>query len=486
MVRGDPGIGKTALIEAATADLAGIRLVRSDGFEAESSIPYAGLHRIGVSLKANVENLSSRDRQALNVAWGIEQGPAPDRFLVGLSTLALFAATSAQSAVVCLVDDAHLLDVESLAVLGFVARRLTAEATVLLFATRETEDVDVALAGIDSLRLEGLERPAAMQLLQSVVSEGVDPYSANQIAVATGGNPLALIDLARDLNLRQITDLTLSMNPIPVGRQLEAHYLRRVRQMSEDEQLWLLVAAIQSGEQAHLINGASRRLGISADSADSAVSRGLVTVSETVTFRHPLVRSAVYGAASAAERRRVHAALSAEAADLGMVELTAWHAAEASAGSDPAVADKLAEVAQRAARRGGLVSQARLLARAASLTPPGELRNDRLLSAAEIAGAAGTAHLSRDLLDRIDAKRLDSTQRGRLLIAQAALAMFIADPAAVVRGSAQLLQAARLLHGTPTLQRKALLQAFENALVAEREMQGTTLPALGDSFRDGT
>lgn len=484
VVRGDPGMGKTALIEATTAGLAGVRLVRTDGFEAESSIPFAGLHRIGIALRADMQSLTERHRQALNVAWGVEDGPAPDRFMVGLATLALLAAAAADAPVVCLVDDAQWMDVESLAVLGFVARRLTAESTVLLFSTRDTDDVDVALAGIESLRLGGLDSSAAVRLLQSVLPDAIDPYSATRIAAATGGNPLALIDLAHDLDPRQITDLTLSLNPVPIGRQLEEHYLRLIRGLSDDEQLWLLVAAVQSGERTELIDGAARRLGVGPDSADAAANLGLVTISDVVTFRHPLVRSAVYGAAPAGLRRRVHAALSAQAADLGLVELTAWHAAEATLGSDVGVANQLADVAQRAARRGGLVSQARLLARAATLSPPGRTRNDRLLSAGEIAVAAGAAHLSSDLLDRIDTTQLDSVQRGRQLITRARHAMFVADPA-IVDTSAQLLDAATLLHAEPVLQQKALLQAFEFAMAIERELRGTTLAELGRRFSEG-
>lgn len=481
VVRGEPGIGKTSLIEVATTRQRGVRLIRADGFEAESSIPFAGLHRIGVALRTDIAGLSERHRQALNVAWGMEDGPPPDRFMVGLALLALLAAAAP---VVCVVDDAHWMDVESLAVLGFVARRLTAEATVVVFSARDTDDVDVALAGIDSLRLGGLDIPSSVRLLQSVRPGGVDTYSATRIAEATGGNPLALIDLARDLDTRQITDLTLSLNPVPIGRQLEEHYLRLVRTMSDDEQLWLLVAAVQSGEQRELIDGAARRLGIGHDSADAAVEHDLVTLSDVVTFRHPLVRSAVYGAAPAGLRRRVHTALSAEATALGLVELTAWHAAEATLGSDVDVADQLAEVAGRAGRRGGLLSQARLLARAATLTPPGGARTDRLLGAAEVAIAAGAAHLAGDLLDRIDATRLDSVQRGRLLTCRARLALFIADPA-VVHGPAQLLRAAQCFgDGSPRRQR-ALVQAFEVTMVTERELRDTTLSELGRHLRQG-
>ncbi len=478
VVHGDPGIGKTALLEKATAALADVTVIRSDGFEAESGIPFAGLHRLGVALRNEMDSLSLRHRQALYVAWGIEDGPAPDPFMVGLATLALFDAAASCAPLVCLCDDAQWLDVESLAVLGFVARRLTAESVVLLFATRGADDIGVALAGIGSMHLEGLDEASSVQLLQAVLAGDTDPYVASRMAAATGGNPLALIDLARDLDVRRLTDLALSTNPVPIGRQLEEHYLRQVREMAPCEQQWLLVAAVQSAGHRELIDGAAVRLGVTPDGADGAIRRGLVTVSDVVTFRHPLVRSAVYGAAAAGQRRTVHRALAAEAAALGLVEHAAWHAAEATVGSDIAVADQLAAAALRASRRGGQVSQARLLASAAALTPPGPQRNDRLISAAEIAVAAGAAQLSVDLLDRIDATRVDAPQRGRILTTKATVASLMADRS-VADQTTELLRASELLRDEPDRQQKALLQAFEMTLVAEREMQGTTLDELG-------
>ncbi len=486
VVRGDPGIGKTALLENATSDLSGITLVRSDGFEAELALPYAGLQRVGMALIEHVAVLPSRQRQALRIAWGSQDGPAPDRFLVGLGMLALFAEAGATRPVVCVLDDAHWLDSESRDVLAFVARRLQAESTVLLFAARDGEESDVQLAGIPSMRLVGLDTQSAVQLLRSTARTTVDPLAATQIADAIGGNPLALIDLGRELSIRQLSQLSLAVGPIPLSRQLEARYLRQVRELSKDVQRWLLVAAAESAGHTELIAAAAGRLGLAPECAAEAERAGLVMLGDTVAFRHPLVRSAVYGAALGTERRQVHAALVVDAQRLGLVELEAWHAAEATFGVDTAAADRLEAVAQRAAKRGALVSQARLLARAADLTPAGPDRDDRLLAAAEAAGEAGAAHLSRDLLDRIDPDDLDQIQQGRRIMGHTQVAIFIADPAAVMSSPADMLRAADEFHGLdPKREQRALLRAFELALVTESLMEGTTLAELGHRLEAG-
>jgi DNA-binding CsgD family transcriptional regulator len=487
VVWGEPGIGKTALVNSATSDMSGVQLVRADGYEAESSIPYAGLQRVGVPLIDHLAALSPRHQQALRVAWGNDDGPVPDGFLVGLAMLALFGEAGSQRPVVCVVDDAHWLDSESLGVLAFVGRRLQAESTALLFAARDSADTDVQLAGMESIRLTGLDDASAVQLLMQAAPDLIDPFAATQIATATGGNPLALIDLAEDLDVRQLSDLSLSREPIPIGRHLEAHYLRQVRETPRDVQRWLLLAAAEAGGQARLITMAAEGLGLSPDCAADAERAGLVSLGDTVLFRHPLVRSAVYAATPAADRRRVHAALAHGAAQLGLVELEAWHAAEATPGTDTAVAARLEAVAERAARRGGLISQARLLARAADLTPSGWERNGILLAAAEAAGEAGSAHISRELLDRIDPEDLDPVQRGRMITARTALAVFIADRAIMVGAAASMLNAAGEFHGRdPELEQKALLAAFELILSSDSLTKGTTLKELGRRLDAGS
>lgn len=487
VVRGDPGIGKSALLEAATSGQAGIRLIRGDGYEAEASLPYAALQRVGLALSDHLDALPARQRTALRVAWAAEDGPAPDRFLVGVAVLALFAEAGRGQPVVCVVDDAHWLDSESLGVLAFVARRLQAEATVLLFATRDDENTDIQLAGVPSVRLSGLATHAALELLGRAAPEAVDPFPAVQIATATAGNPLALIELAHDLSIRQLVDLSLTAGPVPIGRYLEAHYLRQVRNTSPDVQAWLQLAAAASTGQPVLIARAADRLGLSPDAADEAERAGLVTLGDTVAFRHPLVRSAVYGATRGADRRRSHATLAHEAGLLGLVELETWHSAEATVGPDSEVADRLEAASEIAARRGGLVSRAGLLLRAAELTTPGAERNGRFLAAAEAASAAGAVHLAGDLLDRIQPTELDAVQRGRMILARTELAVFVADPAAVRRATVDLIEAADEFNGRdPEREQRALVRAFELVLMAERITEGATLADIGRRLELGS
>lgn len=485
VLRGDPGMGKSALLSAVTSAATDMTVIRADGYEAEAAMPYGGLHRLGLRLLHYLPALTDRHREALTVAWGAQEGPAPDRFLVGLAMLALCAAAGADRPLVCVADDAHWLDPESLAVLAFVARRLTAEATVLLFATRDNADTDTALAGIDEVRLTGLDPRSAARLLTAGLGERSDPLAAQRIAEATGGNPLALLDLARDLSVRQISDLTLAGDPVPIGKHLEAHYLRQVRQLSSEAQTWLLVAATASAGHTELIARTAEQLGSTAEHAAEALAAGLVSHDTGSTdYRHPLIRSAVYMAATGVRRRQIHTALSVQAEHLGLADVAVWHAARAALGPAPEVADRLDDVAQRAGRRGGLTSQAGLLNQAAELTPPGPRRNARLLAAAEAAGAAGAAHLSRDLLDRINTDHLDDVHHGRLLSAETEWAMFVADPAAVMRGPAQLLAAASHFHGPDCArEHRALRTAFEHALVTEQQMQGTDLKELGSRLQ---
>lgn len=482
---GDPGIGKTALLDSVTAGLTDIDVIRCDGFEAELAMPYAALHRVGRPLLDHLAALPERQQQALAVAWGAD-GPPPDRYLVGLGILGLFAAAGSVRPLVCVIDDAQWLDAESRDVLAFAARRLQAESTVLLFAVRDSPDTDTQLAGIPVLQIGGLDVPSAVRLLTATAPEVVDPHAARQIADATGGNPLALIDLARELSIRRLSEFSVSAGPVPISRQLEEHYLRRVRDMPADVQTWLLVAAAEPTGHSDLIAAAAADLGLPDGCGAMAERAGLVRSDATMVFRHPLVRSAVYGAAAGEPRRRVESALARQAERLQLTELAAWHAAEATLSTDTAVADRLEAVAETAGRRGGLASQANLLARAADLTPPGNRRNARLLAAAEIASDVGAAQFSGQLLERLDEAYLDGVQRGRIIMLRSALAMFTADPVGIVHAPRDLLRAAEQFRtSAPDREQRALLRAFELSLATEHLMQGTTLSEIGQRLADG-
>lgn len=485
VITGEPGIGKTSVLEATTADPAGLRLLRVDGYEAESTIPFAAVHRLAIPLDEHLDRLPERQRRALLVATGHETGPPPDRFHVGLGILGLLAAAGEQHPVACAIDDAHWLDPESLDVLAFVARRLEAESAVVLLVGRNTQGLLARTQGVPTLVLDGLPTEDAVHLLTSSLPDPMDPAVAAIVASATGGNPLALVDLAQELGVRQLTESGLASDPIPIGTHLEAHYVRRVRQLDADAQTWLLIAAADSTGNLDLIAAASSSLGVPADAAEQAEDAGLVELGHDASFRHPLVQSAAYNAARGGSRRQAHAALAAAADDLGLRELEAWHAARATLGTDPEVADRLEQVADLAGQRGGSTSRAGVLAQASALTPPGPLKYARLVAAAEAALAAGAGPLAKSLLDDVDEDALDPVARGRMIEVRASLALFSGDPALTESG-AQMLAAAECFHGTdPHREQRALMTAFQYTLPAERLARGATLGELGARLRKG-
>ncbi|MFC7494909.1 MULTISPECIES: helix-turn-helix transcriptional regulator [unclassified Nocardioides] len=480
LLLGEPGIGKSALLDDAVSRAAGVRLLRLDGHEAESTIPYAGVQRLAIPLRHHVDELPARQQDALRIAAGVAEGPAPDRFLVGLGVLGLLATAAEVEPIVCAIDDAHLLDQESLEVLAFVARRIEVEPVGLLFAAREENDVRARLSGVRDLLVDGLGPDAAVGLLTRALPDPVDPAAATQIAQATGGNPLALIDLAQELSSDRLSAVGLSVDPVPIGRRLEGHYVRRVRAAGPRVQEWVLLAAADTSGSVVLVRAAAEVLGIDAETGDLAEVAGLVELDESVRFRHPLVRSAVYNAATGAERRRVHRALAEAATSLGLVELEAWHAARATLGVDPAVADRLERAADLAAARGGLASRSTLLARAAELTGPGPLRSARLVGAAEAALGVGAAQTARAHLDAIARDSTDPMLRGRIIRVECQLAMFTVDATMLARCSSLLVEAADHFHGRdPAREQDALLQAFQFLMTADRRAEGITPTELG-------
>jgi DNA-binding CsgD family transcriptional regulator len=485
-VRGEPGIGKTTLLDEVAREPRGIRVLRADGYEAEASIPWAALQRLGTPLAAYVDAIPARQATALRIAAGIDDGEPPDRYLVGLGMLSLFAAAGETEPIACIVDDAHLLDAESLEVLSFVARRLEAESVALLLGSRPDARADLATTGVPVLELVGLDPLVAVQLLNRSAPVAVDPLLATRIAAETGGNPLALIDLAREYDADQLTGSSMAPTPVPVGVRLEAHYLRQVEAMPPYTQLWLLVAAAESTGDALLIGAAAERLGLPPDAAVRAEHARLVSVRRTVAFRHPLVRAAVYNGMPASDRRRAHEALGAVADERGRSDLAVWHAAAATMGIDDGLAARMEQLADSAGGRGGTASRAALLTRAAELTSEGPVRDGRILAAAETASAAGAAGLALELLGRLDIDGLEPIPLGRMLTLRATLALFVADADGITTGTSTMLRVAELFHGrAPELEQRALLRAFEAELTAEWAVARSTLPELGRRLEAG-
>ncbi|WP_066360428.1 helix-turn-helix transcriptional regulator [Herbidospora mongoliensis] len=480
LITGEPGIGKTALLEAVTSRVAAVRL---DGFESEMTLPFAAIQRLTIPLSDHLPALPERQREAIKVASGLADGPPPDRFLVGLGVLGLFAAAAADTPVVCAVDDAHLLDQESRDVMAFVARRIAVEPVALLFAARDEQDIASRLAGVPELLLEGLSQESATALLTRSLATPIDPASAAAIARATGGNPLALIDLAEEA--RDMAGLGFGGDPIPVGRRLEAHYARRIERTDPQVRLWVLLAAADTTDNADLITSAARELGLDDDVVDRAEEIGLVELHGSIRFRHPLVRSAVYNASAGADRRRVHRALAKAADALGMIELEAWHAAKATFGTDAEVADRLEHAADLAARRGGLSSRASILTRAAELTPTGPVKNSRLAGAAEAALAVGAVRVAHELLARIDETTADRVDHGRVIVVRYALGLFAGDARVLPYSVAELVKAADAFRGKDLeRERRTLLKAYEAAATVDRIFAGITRRELGERIAE--
>ncbi|WP_235857053.1 helix-turn-helix transcriptional regulator [Occultella glacieicola] len=487
VLRGEPGIGKTALLRSVTESVPNALLLRVDGFQAESALPYAALQRLGMPLQPFLGALPAHQQEALRVAAGVAEGPAPDRYLVGLGLLSLLAAAGENGPVVCTIDDAHQLDQESLDVLAFVSRRLQAESVVLLFAARDDATIDLSTAGVPTHRLRGLDPRSAVQLLRESTPGTFDPYLAAQIAEQTGGNPLAMLDLTQDFTVQELTDAALAEQPFPIGHHLELHYIRELRSHPPKVQTWLLLAAAEPTGATDLIEGAAERIGLDRESAELAEHSALVVVRRGhVRFRHPLVRSAVYSAFRGPDRRRAHDALAQAATQRGLTDVEALHAAAATTGTDDAVADRLEAAADRAGMRGGLASRAHSLARAAGLTSDDRVRNGRLIAAAESAAGAGAAQFAISLLDGLDERALDAVGRGRAISLRAMLAIFLGDPDGITRAAADLLAAADAFHGVvPELEQRTLIRAFEFALTTEWMMQDISLERLGQRLREG-
>jgi DNA-binding CsgD family transcriptional regulator len=486
LIRGEPGIGKTVLMSELARAGSGSRVLRADGFEAESEMPYAVLQRIGRPLAAHLDSLLPTHAMALRIAAGIAEGPPPDRYLVGLGMLSLLAAAGEREPITCLVDDAHLVDTESLEVLAFVARRLEAERVLLVLIARPDARVDLVAAGVPILELEGLDTLSSVQLLNRTASHPLDPLLATRIAEQTGGNPLALVELSREVTVNQLTSSWVTQEPVPVGSRLESHYRRRIERLPPDSRRWLLLAAAESTGDIALIMSAATHLGLAADAAAAAETAQLAAVRDTVVFRHSLVKSVVYNTATDADRRHMHEVLRVVTDASGRTDLAVWHAAAATVGTAEAVAKRLEQAAEAAGERGGSASRARLLTRAAELTEDEPLRAGRFLSAAESAAQAGAATLALDLIDRIDVDALDRVGTGRVVQLRTLVAMFVGDREGILTGAAQMLRAAELFHGVaPRLEQRALIRAFETLLTTEWAAQDVTLLGIGQRLAAG-
>jgi DNA-binding CsgD family transcriptional regulator len=400
VIVGEPGIGKTRLLQYAAHAASGVRTVRVSGVESELRLGYAALHRMLVPFLDRIGLLPAPQRDALGAAFGLSGGPPGDRFLVGLGALTLLADTAAEQPLMWLVDDAQWLDRESLEVLGFVGRRLYADSIGMVFGAREDSPGLAALDGLPTRRLGGLDPAAARALLSRTVSGPLSARVAARIITETGGNPLALLELAGLLMPDQLAGRSPLPQRLPVGRHMQGHFLRQVKMLPPDTGSVLLLASAASSDDPAALWRAAALLGLGPEAADPAVTQDIISLDPRVAFRHPLIRSAVYEGARPGDRRQVHDALAIIAGRDGDPDQAAWHRAAATVVPDEDVAADLERSAARAERRGGYVAQAAFLARAAELTPDARERAGRLFAAAQAHLVAGDGTLAEALLDQ--------------------------------------------------------------------------------------
>jgi DNA-binding CsgD family transcriptional regulator len=412
VLRGEAGIGKTALLDYAAAHGDGWRVVRSVGVESEMELPFAALHQLCTPLLDGLERLPPPQRDALGTAFGLSSGPRPDRFLVGLATLSLLSDTAEAQPLICLVDDAHWLDRSSALVLSFVARRLQVESVLLLFAERDQDGLD-ELTGLPELRVEGLSDADARELLAGAIGP-LDERVRDRIIAETRGNPLALRELPRGLGPAGLAGGFALPDGLPLPGRIEASYRRRVKQLGAETQRLLFVAAAEPIGDPTLLWRAAAELGIPSEAAAPAEADNLINVGARVTFCHPLLRSAIYGAASPEERRGAHRAL-AEATDPDVdPDRRAWHRAHAALAPDEDIAAELELSAGRAQARGGLPAAAAFLERATELTPEPGRRARRALAAARASRLAGLPHAALTLIETAAPEPLSGLDRAML------------------------------------------------------------------------
>ena len=471
VLRGEAGIGKSALVEHLVSSAAGCRIARAAGVESQMELAFAGLHQLCAPMMDHADSLPGTQRQALAVAFGVSAGSTPDRFMVGLAVLSLLAEVAEDGPLVCVVDDAQWLDRVSAQTLAFVARRLLAERVALVFAVRAQtlgpgED---PLVGLRELVIGGLRDDDARALLDSAVPGRVDERVRERIVAEARGNPLALLELPRGLTVGELAGGFGRPDARPLASRIEQSFQRRIASLPDATRRLLLVAAAEPVGDVSLLRRAAELLADGADAAETeadAEAAGLIEFGTRVRFRHPLVRSAVYRAADPFERREVHRAL-AEATDPESdAERRAWHRAHAAAEPDEGVAGELERCADQAQARGGVAAAAAFLRRATELTPDPARRAARAVAAARATFEAGDPDAALELIAVAKIGPLDELQHGLLARLRGRIAF------ARRRGGEAmplLLDAADRLAGVDDRQaREAYLEAIGSAVAAGR------------------
>ena len=391
VLRGPAGVGKSALLADAIARAEGMRVLRTQGIESETDLAFAALSQLLRPVTGLADRLTPPQAAALRIGFG-EQSASDrsDRFLVYSATLSLIAEAAESQPVLCVVDDAQWLDEGSAHALLFSARRLGVERVAVLFAAREDGVPGFEAPGVPDLSMQGLGSAAAHELLEESAGGRVDPRVAKQLLAATGGNPLALVELPAALTAGELSGRDPLPTSLPVTEGVARAFLARVRRLPAPTQKLLIVAAAESEGDLGTVVTASASLGIDPAALEVAERSGLVhTRTGRLEFRHPLVRSSIYGAATSSTRRDVHTALAETLTARGEADRSAWHRAAAAVGPDEKIATDLAQAAERAATRGAPAAACAAFERAAQLTAEPETRARRIWFAAEQARLAG-------------------------------------------------------------------------------------------------
>jgi DNA-binding CsgD family transcriptional regulator/tetratricopeptide (TPR) repeat protein len=413
VLRGEAGVGKSALLSYVSDGVSGWYVARAVGVESEMELAYSGLHQLCGPMLDRLDRLPVPQRDALATVFGQSTGPAPDPFLVGLASLTLFAEIAEEQPLVCIIDDAQWLDRASAQILGFVARRLLAERIALVCTTRNGMG-DEVLAGLPELPVHGLGESDARALLLENVYGPLDAAVCAQIVTESHGNPLALLELPRSWRAADLAGGFGLPASQPVVSKIEQSYVRRLRVLPSETQLLVLAAAAEPLGDPLLLHRAAETLGVDMAAADPAVDAGLLGIGGRVEFAHPLVRSAAYRSAPAEDRHRIHRAL-AEATDPEAdPDRRAWHRARAMPGPGEEVAAELERSAGRAQARGGVSAAAAFLQRAVALTVDPARHAERALAAAEASFQAGAFDAALGLVATAEAGALDEFQRARV------------------------------------------------------------------------
>ena len=472
VMRGDPGVGKTVLVDhlARRASGLGCRVARAAGVQSEMELAFAGLHQLCAPMLGHLDGIPGPQQDALRTAFGLAAGPPPDRFFVGLAVLSLLSEVATEHPLLCVIDDEQWLDQVSAQALGFVARRLAADPLGLVFAAREPGP---ELAGLPELEVDGLRDGDARALLASVLAGPLDARVRDLIIAETRGNPLALLELPRGLTPAELAGgFGLPGATLLAGR-IEDSFARQLDALPEQARRLLLVAAADPSGDRSLVWRAASRLGIGVQEAGPAVEAGLVEFGASVRFRHPLVRSAAYRSASLSERQQVHAALAEATGAIADPDRRAWHRAQAAAGPDEDVAAELERSAGRAQGRGGMVAAAAFLERSVLLTADPARHAERMLAAAQASMQAGAFGKALELLDRAESEPLEELQSARadLLRGHVTFASGMGSDAPPL-----LLKAAQRLEPLDlALARQAYLDAWLAAVFAGRLAAQATL-----------